>query len=158
MEQAVSAGGAVGAQALEEGHCTAERRRQRGTHCRARSQRRAGWPALQAMALPAVPPLSQPGGSHPASYPARCQHLTARQPPAAPRPAPLQLLRQGIVDVGLVAPSPTEGFFQRCSFGPDPEGAVTQLLSPAGLERWRRPGPWEFAPRPGLETLLLQSL
>lgn len=58
--------------------------------------------------------------------------------------------------MGLLAPDPTVSFFQACSFGPDPEESVTMALTAAGEQRWRSPE-WEFAPRPGLEQLLLRA-
>ncbi|GAB4816850.1 hypothetical protein N2152v2_003896 [Parachlorella kessleri] len=66
-----------------------------------------------------------------------------------------QLWREGITDVGLLAPTTAVGFFERCSWGPDPEESTTMALTPAGKQRWLRPD-WEFEARPGLRELLLR--
>ncbi len=68
----------------------------------------------------------------------------------------MQLYRHGIVDVGMLAPDRAVGFLESCSFGPDPEESTVMVLSPQGEARWREPG-WEFAPRPGLQELLLRA-
>lgn len=50
-----------------------------------------------------------------------------------------RLLRQldviGIVDVGLLAPKSSQGFFAACSFGRDSEGSTTMTLSGAGMSQ-----------------------
>jgi hypothetical protein len=49
----------------------------------------------------------------------------------------VQLYERDIIDVGVLAPTDTEGFFEECDFGDDSEESIVMLLSPEAFDATR---------------------